>query len=84
MAGIVVAGLLLACCVGRAFLQFLSYGLGMGFLVTAVIVGTAFFKGAMHRYLRRLTPYVHEISGIFLTGAGAYLVIYWVRYGDLL
>jgi cytochrome c biogenesis protein CcdA len=81
---LVVGSALAAQSVGRAFLQFLSYGLGMGFLVTAVIVGTAFFKGAMHRYLRRLTPYVHEISGIFLTGAGAYLIIYWVRYGDLL
>lgn len=66
-----------------ALLQFVSYSLGMGFLVAVVIVSTAFFKGALNRYLRQLMPYVHQVSAVFLIGAGAYLIIYWLRFGAL-
>lgn len=80
---LVVGSALAAQGVAQAFLQFVSYSLGMGFLLAVVIVSTAFFKGALNRYLHRVMPYVHEISAVFLIGAGGYLIFYWIRYGAL-
>lgn len=70
--------------VARASLQFVSYSLGMGFLLAVVITSAAFFRGALDRYLRGVMPYVHEISAVFLIGAGGYLIYYWIRYGAVL
>lgn len=62
-----------------AFLQFISYSLGMGFLVAAVITGALFLKGTVERYLRRLIPYLHTLGALFLIGVGVYLIQYWAR-----
>jgi cytochrome c biogenesis protein CcdA len=58
--------------------QFVSFGLGMGSVLIAVTIGAVFFRDAVGRSLRHLLPHVHRFSALFLVGAGAYLVYYWV------
>jgi cytochrome c biogenesis protein CcdA len=62
----------------NSFVQFIGYGLGMGTILIVVTVGTALFQGTVSRWLRRAMPYVHRMSALFLTGAGTYLVYYWL------
>jgi cytochrome c biogenesis protein CcdA len=57
--------------------QFLGYALGMGAILAAITVGTALFREVVERWLRRLMPYVHRLSALFLVGAGVYLIYYW-------
>jgi cytochrome c biogenesis protein CcdA len=64
--------------------QFIGYALGMGSVVTAVVLGAAFFEGAVRRSVRRVIPYVHRLSAAFLLGAGVFLVKYWLTTGRLL
>jgi cytochrome c biogenesis protein CcdA len=61
-----------------SFVQFISYGLGMGAILIAVTVGAALFRGVVTKGLRTAMPYVHRMSALFLAGAGAYLVYYWL------
>ncbi len=61
-----------------ALLMFLAYGLGMGVVLVAVTLGAALFKGAVARGLKRLVPHVERLSAVFLIGAGAYIVYYWL------
>ena len=61
-----------------SFVQFIGYGLGMGALLIAVTIGAALFRGAVAKGLRAAVPYVHRVSALFLAGAGAYLVYYWL------
>jgi cytochrome c biogenesis protein CcdA len=81
---LVVVGSALA---GDGFLgsigQFVGYALGMGAVVLVVTVGAALFRRAMARWLRTLTPYIHRLSSMFLIGAGAYLIYYWVFQAEL-
>ena len=63
--------------------QFVGYALGMGVVIFIVNIGAALFKRAMVRWLRTLTPYVHRLSAMFLIGAGAYLIYYWIVTGRL-
>jgi cytochrome c biogenesis protein CcdA len=62
----------------NSFVQFISYGLGMGTILIAVTVGAALLRGAVAKGLRSAMPYVHRMSALFLAGAGAYLVYYWL------
>jgi cytochrome c biogenesis protein CcdA len=62
----------------NSFAQFVGYALGMGSILVAVTVGAALFRGAVARLLRRVVPHVYRVSALFLVGAGAYLVYYWV------
>jgi cytochrome c-type biogenesis protein len=62
----------------NSFVQFIGYGLGMGTILIAVTVGAALFRGAVASGLRAAMPYVHRLSALFLAGAGAYLVYYWL------
>jgi len=64
--------------------QFVSYALGMGTVLTAVILGAAFFQAAVQRSVRRIVPYVHRLAASFLIGAGIYLVKYWLDAGGWL
>ncbi|MGD1994574.1 MAG: cytochrome c biogenesis protein CcdA [Anaerolineae bacterium] len=66
-----------------SFGQFLGYALGMGAIILVVTVGAALFRRAIARWLRHLTPYVHRLSAMFLVGAGAYLIFYWVSQAGL-
>ncbi len=63
--------------------QFIGYALGMGTVLIAVTVGTALFRETVSRLLRRIVPHVHRVSALFLMGAGAYLIYYWVFQADL-
>ncbi|MGD1996860.1 MAG: cytochrome c biogenesis protein CcdA [Anaerolineae bacterium] len=63
--------------------QFVGYALGMGTIVAAVTVGAALFRRAMARWLRLLMPHVHPLNAMFLIGAGAYLIYYWVFQAGL-
>lgn len=58
--------------------QLVSYALGMGTMLTTVVLAAAFFQGAVARSLRALVPYVHRLSAAFLIGAGIFIVNYWL------
>ena len=64
--------------------QFVSYALGMGAVLTVVILGAAFFQSAVQRSVRRVVPYVHRLSAAFLIGAGLFVVNYWLSAGGWL
>lgn len=66
-----------------AAVQFISYALGMGSVLTLVVLGAAFFEGGVRSWLRRVVPYVHRLSAAFLLGAGIFLVKYWLTTGGL-
>jgi cytochrome c-type biogenesis protein len=65
-----------------SFSQFIAYSLGMGTILVAVTLGAALFRGTVARWLHAAIPYVHRMSALFLLGAGAYLIYYWVFYAD--
>ena len=67
-----------------SMLQFLLYGLGMGFVILALTVGMAVFKTAMVGGLRKVLPYVGTISAVMLLISGAFIVYYWLTLGELL
>jgi len=67
----------------NSFVQFIGYGLGMGTILIAVTIGAALFQGTVSRWLRKAMPYVHRMSALFLIGAGAYLVYYWLFIAGL-
>lgn len=64
--------------------QFVSFGLGMGLVLTLVTLGVAFFKGVVTGRLRRLLPHVHRVSAVLVLLAGLYVVYYWLVPGGLL
>jgi len=66
-----------------SFGQFIGYALGMGTIIFLVTIGAALFRRAMGRWMRLVTPYIHRVSAMFLTGAGAYLVYYWLFVSGL-
>jgi cytochrome c biogenesis protein CcdA len=80
---VVVGGTLASQGLAASFGQFISYALGMGIILVAVTIGAALFQGAVARRLRRAIPYVHRASALFLVGAGAYLIYYWVFFVGL-
>ena len=49
----------------------------------SLTVGTALFRETVSRLLRRIVPHVHRVSALFLVGAGAYLIYYWVFQAGL-
>lgn len=57
--------------------RFVGYALGMGTVLTAVLLGTALFEAAVARWVRAVVPYVHRLAAAFLVGAGVFLVGYW-------
>ena len=65
-----------------SFTQFIGYALGMGSILVAVTLGAALFQGTVARALRKAMPYVHRVSALFMVGAGAYLIYYWVFFAD--
>jgi cytochrome c-type biogenesis protein len=76
---LVVAGSALAAQgLAGAATQFVAYALGMGSVLTVVIVAAAFFQTAVARFIRALVPYVHRLAAAFLLGAGIYISHYWL------
>ena len=63
--------------------QFVGYALGMGVVVVAVVLGAAFFRQAMLRWINRASGYVQRFSALFVLGAGAYLIYYWLVESQL-
>jgi cytochrome c biogenesis protein CcdA len=53
---------------------FVAYSLGMGLVLTAVALGSALFRGIVARSLRRVLPYVQQVSALLLVVAGIYLL----------
>jgi cytochrome c-type biogenesis protein len=68
-----------------AFTRFVSYILGTGFVLFILILGIALVKKRLVvGTVKRLVPYVHKISAIFLLTAGVYIIYYWLSSGILL
>lgn len=64
--------------------QFANYILGVFSVLTILTVGIAIVKkGVVEVALRRLIPYVHTISALFLLVAGSYILYYWYISGLL-
>ena len=81
---VVVGPALAAGSVVAATGQFVSYALGMGSVLTVVILGAAFFQAVVQRSVRRVVPYVHRLSASFLLGAGIFVIHYWAKSAGLL
>ncbi|MCL0101918.1 hypothetical protein M1O29_02400, partial [Dehalococcoidia bacterium] len=62
--------------------QFACFALGMGFIVTAISLSTLSIKVTLAQTLRAIIPYTHRLSALLLTGAGIYLMVYWIWLGD--
>ncbi|PZC50798.1 MAG: Cytochrome c biogenesis protein CcdA [Chloroflexi bacterium] len=58
-------------------IQFISYGLGMGFIFAGITISTVFFKTATANKLRPVMRHLNLIGSVALTAAGLYLVHYW-------
>ncbi len=65
-------------------LQFVSFALGMGFVIAIVTIGSALFKETINRWLHRLVPVVARFSGLLLIFAGGYILYFWFKVGDIL
>lgn len=81
---VVVASALALKGFASGLLQFVSYALGMGFVIAMVTVGSALFKEIVNRWLRRLVPVVNRLSGLLLVLAGSYVLYFWFEEGDIL
>lgn len=66
----------------NGFLQFISYGLGMGFVITVLTLGIALFKGVLTGYVRRIIPYLQVSSALLVSGSGAFIIYYWISTGN--
>ena len=64
--------------------QFLSFSLGMGAVLTSLVVSIAVFKGGLANYMRRVLPYMGKVAGAMLFAAGSYQIYYWLTKGGLL
>jgi cytochrome c biogenesis protein CcdA len=58
--------------------QFMLYGLGMGAVLTAATLATAWFGAGFSQWLRSAGRYSGWASAILLWLAGAYVVYYWL------
>jgi len=65
-------------------LQFVSFALGMGLVITVVTIATALLKETINRWMRRLVPVVARFSGLLLILAGSYILYFWFKTGDIL
>lgn len=68
----------------NGLLQFFSYALGMGAVLTSLALSLALFKGGLAAYLRRALPYMGRIAGVLLLVSGSYQIYYWLTKGGLL
>jgi len=80
---VVVGSALASTGVVGALIQFISYALGMGMVLTVVILAAAFFQTFVQRSVRQIAPYVHRLSAAFLIGAGMFLIDYWATTGQI-
>jgi cytochrome c biogenesis protein CcdA len=66
--------------IAAALGQFALFGLGMGVVVTAVTLTTAWVGGGAARRATRASRYAGWASAIVLWLAGAYVVYYWLTF----
>ncbi|MBI4080993.1 MAG: cytochrome c biogenesis protein CcdA [Candidatus Lambdaproteobacteria bacterium] len=65
--------------------QFVSYGLGMGAVVTLLTLAVALLKeSVLLRGVRWIVPHLHTATAVFVSAAGLYILYYWLVKGDLL
>ena len=69
---------------GKGLLQFVSFALGMGFIIVIITVAVALFKEAVNRWLHRIIPVVARLSGLLLIFAGGYIIYFWFVQGDII
>jgi len=75
---VVVGSALAAGSLTEAAARFLAYGLGMGLVLSVVIVATSLFHAVVARFIRAVVPYVHSVAAALLIGAGVFLIKYWL------
>ena len=63
---------------GASFAKFIAYALGMGAVLVTVTVGASLFRGAIASRMHKAIPAINNASTLFLLGAGAWLLYYWV------
>lgn len=64
--------------------QFCAFIFGMAMVLFTLTLGIAFVKkGAVVGAMRKMLPYVHKISAVFLLIAGGYIIYYWLSSGLL-
>ncbi len=68
---------------GKGLLQFVSFALGMGFIIVIITIAVALFKEAVNRWLHRVIPIVARLSGLLLIFAGGYIIYFWFVQGDI-
>ena len=68
----------------NGLIQFISYSLGMGAVLTLLALSFALFKGGLATYLSRTLPYMGRVAGALLLISGSYQVHYWLTKGGLL
>lgn len=69
---------------GRAMVQFVLYGAGMGLVVTSLTLVTASFRQALVARLRAAGSWLPRLAALVLLLAGSYLVFYWLALSDFL
>ncbi len=65
-------------------LQFVLYGLGMGFVITVLTLSTALAQQVVIKRVRRLGQYMQPVTAVLMLLAGAYILYYWLTLGGLL
>jgi cytochrome c biogenesis protein CcdA len=63
---------------GSAVGQFLLFGIGMGVVLTACTVATAWLGDGLIKRARALGPHIGWISAVVLWLAGTYVLYYWL------
>lgn len=62
----------------EAAARFVLYALGMGAVLSGVIVATSVFHAVVARFIRAIVPHVHAVAAALLVGSGVFLVKYWL------
>ena len=65
-------------------LEFLLYGLGMGFLLGGLTIVAAGFKLSALAPVRAFTRNANPASAVLLLVTGAYVAYYWLTLGGLI
>jgi len=64
--------------------QFLLFGLGMGIIITALTIATAWFGDGLIKRVRIIGRHIGWASAVMLWLAGAYVIYYWLTTTRLL
>lgn len=63
--------------------QFISFALGMGFIVTVLTISVAFLNKTVVNFFIKIGQYINKIISISVILAGSYIVFYWLTIGGL-